>query len=217
MSIISKKKNKPVYLCQQCGYKSVKWLGRCPDCGEWESMVEEIVTSSLGAARSFTAPVPLHMAPDGDEERISTGIDELDRVLGGGIVPGAVVLIGGEPGIGKSTLLLHLLASVADENRKVLYVSGEESARQIKMRARRLDAIHPEEFLATENSVEQIIAMTMDMKPSLLAVDSIQTLTCSEVASSPLSAVILPVPSTVTVTAPLPPFSYVKLSAVAST
>ncbi|MBW2660104.1 MAG: DNA repair protein RadA [Deltaproteobacteria bacterium] len=185
MSTISKKKIKPVYLCQQCGYKSVKWLGRCPDCSEWESFVEEKITFSSGTARSFTAPVPLHMAPDGDEERISTGIDELDRVLGGGIVPGSVVLIGGEPGIGKSTLLLHLLASVADENRKVLYVSGEESARQIKMRARRLDAIHPEEFLATENSVEQIIAMTMDMRPSLLAVDSIQTLTCSEVASSP--------------------------------
>jgi len=185
MSTIAKKKNKPVYLCQQCGYKSVKWLGRCPECGDWESLVEEVVTPSLGVVRTFTAPVPLHMAPDGDEERISTGIDELDRVLGGGIVPGAVVLIGGEPGIGKSTLLLHLLASFATENRKVLYVSGEESARQIKMRARRLNAIHPEEFLATENSVEQIIAMTMDMRPSLLAVDSIQTLTCSEVASSP--------------------------------
>jgi DNA repair protein RadA/Sms len=137
------------------------------------------------SVRSYAEPVPLHMAPDGDEERISTSIEELDRVLGGGIVPGSVVLIGGEPGIGKSTLILHLLASVANEKRKVLYVSGEESARQIKMRARRLDAIHPEEFLATENSVEQIIAMTLAMRPSLLAVDSIQTLTCSEIASSP--------------------------------
>ncbi len=184
MSIISKKKNRPVYECHKCGYQSVKWLGRCPECGEWESLAERKIISP-GITRSYTEPVPLHMAPDGDEERLSTDIEELDRVLGGGIVPGSVVLIGGEPGIGKSTLILHLLASVADENRKVLYVSGEESARQIKMRARRLDAIHPEEFLATENSVEQIIAMTMAMRPSLLAVDSIQTLTCSEIASSP--------------------------------
>ncbi len=184
MSIVSKKKNRPVYECHKCGYQSVKWLGRCPECGEWESLAERKIISP-GITRSYTEPVPLHMAPDGDEERISTNIEELDRVLGGGIVPGSVVLIGGEPGIGKSTLILHLLASVANKNRKVLYVSGEESARQIKMRARRLDAIQPEEFLATENSVEQIIAMTMAMQPSLLAVDSIQTLTCSEIASSP--------------------------------
>jgi len=185
MSAISKKKKKPIYICRECGYQSVKWLGRCPECGEWESLEEEKIVLSSRAGRSFAEPQPLHMAPDGDEERISTGIDELDRVLGGGIVPGSVVLIGGEPGIGKSTLILHLLASVADKERRVLYVSGEESARQIKMRARRLDAMHPEEFLATENGVEQIIAMTMAMQPSLLAVDSIQTLICAEIPSSP--------------------------------
>ncbi len=185
MSTIIKKKKRPLYICHKCDYQSVKWLGRCPECGEWESLEEEKITLSSGAARSFTEPVPLYMAPDGDEERISTGIEELNRVLGGGIVPGSVVLIGGEPGIGKSTLILHLLASVADEKRKVLYVSGEESARQIKMRARRLNAMHPEEYLATENGVEQIIAMTMAMQPSLLAVDSIQTLVCAEIPSSP--------------------------------
>jgi DNA repair protein RadA/Sms len=185
MSAISKKKKKPLYICNECGYQSVKWLGRCPECGEWESLEAEKIVLPPGAGRSFAEPVPLHMAPDGDEERISTGIEELDRVLGGGIVPGSVVLIGGEPGIGKSTLILHLLASVADKERRVLYVSGEESARQIKMRARRLDAMHPEEFLATENGVEQIIAMTMAMQPSLLAVDSIQTLICAEIPSSP--------------------------------
>jgi len=184
MSTVSKKKSRPVYECYKCGYQSVKWLGRCPECGEWESLSEKKIISPE-AARSYIEPVPLRLAPDGDEERISTGIEELDRVLGGGIVPGAVVLIGGEPGIGKSTLILHLLASVANAERRVLYVSGEESARQIKIRARRLGAIHPEEFLATENNVEQIIAMTMAMQPSLLAVDSIQTLMCSEVASSP--------------------------------
>jgi len=184
MSTISRKKNKSVYVCNQCGYQSVKWLGRCPECEEWESFEEKRQASS-GVAGSFSEPVPLHLAPDGDEERISTGIEELDRVLGGGIVPGSVVLIGGEPGIGKSTLILHLLASVAEKKRKVLYVSGEESARQIKMRARRLDAIHPDTFLATENSVERILAMAKAMRPALLAVDSIQTLTCSEIASSP--------------------------------
>ena len=178
-------KNKTIFVCQQCGYVSRKWLGRCTDCGEWDSLVEELeqkkVVSLMGGAR----PVPLDQAPDGDEERTSTGIGELDRVLGGGIVPGSVSLIGGEPGIGKSTLLLHLLAQFAEQGKTVLYVSGEESARQIKLRARRLDAIQPGEFLATENAVEKIIAMTREMRPDLLAVDSIQTLTCAELASAP--------------------------------
>lgn len=185
MNLKSKKQNRPVFICQQCGYQSGKWLGRCPGCGEWESLLEEIITPDAVVLGPSSQPQPLYLAPDGDEERISTHIDELDRVLGGGIVPGSVVLIGGEPGIGKSTLLLHLLASIAQDDKKVLYVSGEESARQIKMRARRLGAIHPEEFLATENGVEQIMAMTREMRPSLLAVDSIQTLTCADVSSSP--------------------------------
>ena len=185
MNSTNKKLRRPVYLCQQCGHQSGKWLGRCPGCGEWESLVEEVIDIRQLPPGSYAQPVPLAMAPDGDEERISTGMEELDRVLGGGIVPGSVVLIGGEPGIGKSTLLLHLLAAIASQNRKVLYVSGEESARQIKMRARRLDAIRADEFLATENEVAQIIAMTCAMRPSLLAVDSIQTLVCSELASSP--------------------------------
>lgn len=128
---------------------------------------------------------PLAQAPDGDEERIGSGIEELDRVLGGGIVPGSVVLIGGEPGIGKSTLLLHLLAAVAQDGRQVLYVSGEESARQIKMRATRLGAITDGEFLATENRVESIIGMGCEMRPALLAVDSIQTLSSGDISSSP--------------------------------
>ncbi len=185
MNLKSKKQNRPVFVCQQCGYQAGKWLGHCPGCGEWESLVEEIITPLSADLGSISQPQPLYLAPDGDDERISTHIDELDRVLGGGVVPGSVVLIGGEPGIGKSTLLLHLLASIADEGKKVLYVSGEESARQIKMRARRLGSIHPEEYLATENVVERIIAMTIAMRPCLLAVDSIQTLTCADVSSSP--------------------------------
>jgi len=185
MSSLSKKQNRPIFVCRQCDYQSGKWLGRCPECGEWESLVEKIISPHLLVKGSLAQPQPLYLAPDGDEERISTHIDELDRVLGGGIVPGSVVLIGGEPGIGKSTLLLHLLAAIAEDGKKVLYVSGEESARQIKMRARRLGTIHPEQFLATENVVEHIIAMTCAMRPSLLAVDSIQTLTCAEISSSP--------------------------------
>ncbi len=184
MNGIKKKQEKPLYKCLECGYKSRKWLGKCPECGEWESLVEEVMVTGT-AARSFAQPVPLHQAPDGDEERVTTRMEELDRVLGGGIVPGSVVLIGGEPGIGKSTLLLHLLAAIAEDGQRVLYVSGEESPRQIKMRATRLGAIHPDEFLATENRVEQIMAMTCEMKPTLLAVDSIQTLICEDIVSSP--------------------------------
>ncbi|PHR29938.1 MAG: DNA repair protein RadA [Desulfotalea sp.] len=185
MSLTEKKQNKTVYICQQCSYKSLKWLGRCPDCGEWESLIEEVRIPPGRSSVIPGKPVALHLAPDGDEERMKTDIEELDRVLGGGIVPGSVVLIGGEPGIGKSTLIMHLLESIAKKGRDVLYVSGEESARQIKMRANRLGAIYPGEFLATENGVERIIAMATEMRPALLAVDSIQTLTCAEVSSSP--------------------------------
>jgi DNA repair protein RadA/Sms len=185
MSLKNKKKSRSVFSCRECGYQSVKWLGRCPGCGEWESLVEEIVVSARSGTSVASQPVALHLAPDSDEERIATRIEELDRVLGGGVVPGSVVLIGGEPGIGKSTLILHLLESIAKQGKDVLYVSGEESVRQIKMRAKRLQTLHPRQFLATENGVEQIIAMAGEMRPGLLAVDSIQTLTCNDVASSP--------------------------------
>jgi len=185
MSLKNKKNVKSVFSCRECGYQSIKWLGHCPGCGEWESMVEEVVLPKSSGISSVSKPVALQLAPDGDEERIATRIEELDRVLGGGVVPGSVVLIGGEPGIGKSTLILHLLESIAEQGRDVLYVSGEESARQIKMRAKRLGTLNPRQFLATENGVEQIIAMAGQMRPGLLAVDSIQTLTCNDIASSP--------------------------------
>lgn len=184
---IPKKKEKTVFICRNCGYQSLKWLGRCSQCGEWESLVEEIVTPPRSGGRQASAvkPMPLHLAPDSDVPRLPTGMNELDRVLGGGIVPGSVVLIGGDPGIGKSTLLLHLLAAIAGQDRQVLYVSGEESAHQIKMRAKRLNAMHPEEYLACENRVESIIAMAINMRPALLAVDSIQTLACDDFPSAP--------------------------------
>lgn len=185
MSLLGKKKSKTIYCCSDCGYESLKWLGRCPECGQWESLVEKILDPLPSGQVRASKPLALADAPDADEERITTGIGELDRALGGGVVPGSVVLIGGEPGIGKSTLILHLLEGVAAAGGEVLYVSGEESARQIKMRAIRLGQIHPGAYLATENDVEQILAMAREMQPALLAVDSIQTLSCGEVSSSP--------------------------------
>jgi DNA repair protein RadA/Sms len=183
----SKKRNANRYICQQCGYQSLKWLGRCPDCGNWESLIEDFpdVQNPHAGGGSLQA-IPLIEAPDCESERIVTGIAEFDRVLGGGIVPGSVVLIGGEPGIGKSTLILHILSAVATvRNSKVLYVSGEESASQIKMRARRLENIHREEYLAVGTEVEGIIALAEETQPVLLAVDSIQTMICADIASAP--------------------------------
>jgi len=182
---MKKKKEKTVFTCQHCGYQSGKWLGRCLGCGEWESFVEKRVGTGSSSRLESVKPQPLSEAPEGDEERVQTGIAELDRVLGGGIVPGSVVLLGGDPGIGKSTMMMHMLAAVAAQDRDVLYASGEESARQIKMRARRLDALHPREYLSTVSSVEQIIDMAIEMRPSLLVVDSIQTLTCDDFPSAP--------------------------------
>jgi DNA repair protein RadA/Sms len=186
MTANPKKKSASRHICQQCGFQSLKWLGRCPDCGGWETLVEERVTQVRGGTGSSLAAILLADAPDCDEERIGTGMVELDRVLGGGIVPGSVVLIGGEPGIGKSTLILQILSAVAASSRsKVLYVSGEESASQIKMRARRLLAIQEDEYLATGTEVEEIMALAEQMRPALLAVDSIQTMTCADLASAP--------------------------------
>ncbi len=185
MSFQSKKKKKNIFVCQQCGYRSGKWFGKCPGCHEWESFVEEVVEPRSKGLATDVKPVSLDLAPDSTEDRISTANDELDRVLGGGVVRGSVVLIGGDPGIGKSTLILHLLAGVASDDRQVLYVSGEESAGQIKMRAKRLGTLHPQEFLLTTSNVEQIIRVTEEMQPSLLAVDSIQTLSTDEFSSPP--------------------------------
>ncbi len=185
MNVTKKKKEKTLFCCEHCDYQSIKWLGRCPECGAWESFTEKRMSGSGGIATTEIEPQPLALAPEGEEERVQTGITELDRVLGGGVVPGSVVLLGGDPGIGKSTLMMHMLVAIAQQGKKVLYASGEESARQIKMRARRLDALHENEFLATVSRVEQIVDMTRNMMPALLVVDSIQTLTCDEYPSAP--------------------------------
>jgi len=184
--VVKQQKIKTLFSCQECGYQSGKWLGRCPDCGQWDSFIEDKkARKPSGFGSDFVKPLSLMQAPDHDAKRAITGLEELDRVLGGGIVPGSVILIGGDPGIGKSTLILHMLSSLAQSGQQVLYVSGEESAHQIKLRARRLSALCDELYLATESSVENIIAMTLEMKPRLLAVDSIQTLNCADFPSAP--------------------------------
>lgn len=183
---MKQKKAKTIFTCTECGYESGKWLGRCPDCGEWQTFVEQQSLSVKGKLGLNTSePVPIHQATEDNVSRLSTGLVELDRVLGGGLVPGAVILVGGEPGIGKSTLMLHILSAIGKKDLDVLYMSGEESIGQIKMRASRLDSVNEHIFLATENRVEAIIEMTQKMQPALLAVDSIQTLISAEIGSAP--------------------------------
>lgn len=179
-----KKKIKTLFICKSCGYESGKWLGKCPKCSEWQTFEERkpVVKSGGGVVGK---PVTLTDAVEGKVSRLATDLSELDRVLGGGLVPGAVILIGGEPGIGKSTMLLHILAAIAAKDKNVLYVSGEESVGQIKMRAQRLSSVSEKIFLATENRAEGIVSLTEEMKPALLAVDSIQTLICEDSNSAP--------------------------------
>jgi DNA repair protein RadA/Sms len=180
------KKKQVLFVCNQCGYQNSKWLGKCPDCNGWDTLTEEIRTSRTRSTTKALSPAkPLTQANQTTVTRLITGIGEMDRVLGGGIVPGSVILIGGDPGIGKSTIILQLLSAVANDKQKVLYVTGEESAEQIRMRADRLAISQEQIFLATENCVESIVTMATDLKPALLAVDSIQTMYSEEVASAP--------------------------------
>ena len=174
------------FVCGQCGYASRKWLGRCPDCGAWDSLAEERQVAAARSGRPAATAQPLVAADGGEEgERLVSGIAEMDRVLGGGIVPGSLVLIGGDPGIGKSTLILQLLSSLAARQHQVLYVTGEESVRQIRMRAGRLSIGERDIFVSTENCVEAVIDLARQLRPALLAVDSIQTVFTEEVGSAP--------------------------------
>ncbi|MDX9833913.1 MAG: DNA repair protein RadA [Desulfobulbus sp.] len=180
------KKETTLFVCSQCGFNSRKWLGRCPDCGAWDSLGEERQVIATRPGRPAAVVQPLAAADDGEEgERLVSGIAEMDRVLGGGIVPGSVVLIGGDPGIGKSTLILQLLSSLAAGQQQVLYVTGEESVRQIRMRARRLGINQHDIFISTENCVEAVVELARKLRPALLAVDSIQTVFSEEVGSAP--------------------------------
>ncbi len=180
-------KTRTKYVCDRCGAESLKWMGRCPDCGEWNTLVEvtEAPTSpTRTGVRNGNAPVRLRDVPLQALDRVRVPIGELDRVLGGGVVPGSVVLIGGDPGIGKSTLLLQLASVLADAHGSVLYASGEESVYQVKMRAERLGLQSEGLFLFSESSLDRIIEHSEKISPSLVIVDSIQSVYTEDVASS---------------------------------
>ncbi len=183
---------KTEYVCQSCGYSSIKWLGRCPGCESWNSFAEEPLyrPSSALQTRTFigdepSSPSPLTHVESAPQSRYPTGIEELDRVLGGGMVPGGVVLVGGDPGIGKSTLLLQAMGEVAKRGKRVLYVSGEESARQIRMRAERLGVTEENLLVWTEILAERITEKIKHLRPFCVVVDSVQTLYSSSFSSSP--------------------------------
>lgn len=184
-------KVKTHFVCQSCGYQAPKWLGRCPGCQEWNTFVEERVVEEKTPERDLlgfereAVPTPITEIIGEERERIQVGIGEFDRVLGGGIVFGSVVLVGGDPGIGKSTLLLQMMHRLASNGRKVLYVSGEESLQQTKMRADRLSISSDQLFVVSETSLEKILQDIQTLRPSSVVVDSIQTIYSSELPSTP--------------------------------
>ena len=187
------KDKKSVFYCQNCGYESTRWLGQCPACHQWNTFAEEVVSAragssaSSGTARRKTSAEPKALSEISTESgaRISTGIGELDRVLGGGIVQGSLILIGGDPGIGKSTLLLQVCRNLSLKNRRVLYVSGEESLQQIKMRAVRVGDFGDSLKLLCETDLDDIESVIERTKPELVVIDSIQTMYNESVTSSP--------------------------------
>jgi len=181
----SKDKKGSMFVCQSCGTASLRWMGRCPSCGEWDSLVEEASGPVPGRAGKEPFAVPLAEASGLDVSRLKTGNPEFDRVLGGGIVPGSLILLGGEPGVGKSTLLLQVSNLLASQGRKILYVSGEESAEQIKIRGDRLEVNNPGLLVSVETGMESIRTLVEGEKPDLLVVDSIQTMYSREMASVP--------------------------------
>jgi DNA repair protein RadA/Sms len=181
--LMSPPKTRILFQCQSCGYSSPKWLGKCPDCGAWNSFVEEEYAEKL-KSRETAAPVALSEISQSTAERYTTEIKEFDRTLGGGVVLGSVILIGGDPGIGKSTLLLQALKGLTKLG-NVLYVSGEESPEQIKMRADRLGVKSPDIILLPETSLEGIVSRAQEIKPQAIVIDSIQTVFSLELPSAP--------------------------------
>lgn len=181
-----------IYFCQSCGYESAKWMGQCPGCKEWNTFAEEVVDrKAMGAvakkkaAAEMAKPLPLSAIHASDEDRTTTRIRELDRVLGGGIVKGSLVLVGGDPGIGKSTLLLQVCRNLSDQGMSVLYVSGEESLQQIKIRAQRIGTFQDSLELLCETNLETVKEVIIRMKPQVVIIDSIQTMYHEDVASAP--------------------------------
>lgn len=181
-------KLKQVYVCQQCAYETGKWMGKCPNCNEWGSLVEEVVETKKSTGlkvNSANTPVRLKDIHIEEENRTSTGMEELDRVLGGGVVRGSLILVGGDPGIGKSTLLLQICQEIGDKGRQVLYVSGEESTTQIKMRGERLCVTTVNLSLLAETNMNFIEEHIKNARPDLVIIDSIQTVYSENVTSAP--------------------------------
>ena len=185
------KAKKTVFFCQQCGYESAKWMGQCPGCREWNTFVEEPAEekrsthSSASRVGQTVEPLPLSKVEMTDQERFTTGIGELDRVLGGGIVPASLVLVGGDPGIGKSTLLLQVCRNLAEAHHSVLYISGEESMQQIKIRAERIGSFTDDLELFCETNLSDIASVLRKKKPRVVVIDSIQTMYSEDVNSAP--------------------------------
>ncbi|MGN0159306.1 MAG: DNA repair protein RadA [Brotaphodocola sp.] len=180
------------FFCKECGYESAKWVGQCPACKEWNTMVEEPVTKKESSVRQAvsvfkqkTRPVHLEEVSIDEQDRITTGYQELDRVLGSGIVAGSLVLVGGDPGIGKSTLLLQVCRNLAAAGHKVLYISGEESLKQIKLRANRIGTISGDLLFLCETSLDDIEKAIQEEKPEIVIIDSIQTMFREDVSSAP--------------------------------
>ncbi len=187
-------KSKTVFVCGECGYETPKWVGKCPGCGEWNTMVEDVrlpqkaaVSAAPRPAHTFSA-MPLSQINAADEHRLVTGISELDRVLGGGIVKGSVILLSGDPGIGKSTILLQVCNALQGDI-KILYVSGEESAIQIKLRAKRIGVESDAVSVMTETDVQTVCEYINSARPDLVMIDSIQTMQHPDISSSPGSIV----------------------------
>ena len=184
-------KSKTIFFCKECGYESAKWLGQCPGCKQWDTFTEELAPpkvrrgGGVGSKGIESEPQALSKVAVTEDTRILTGIQELDRVLGGGIVVGGLVLVGGDPGIGKSTLLLQMCQKLVAEKKEVLYISGEESLKQIKMRAERLGVFENELYLLSETNLDVIEAAVMKYKPQVVIIDSIQTMFKEDISSAP--------------------------------
>nr|MBQ8252059.1 DNA repair protein RadA [Lachnospiraceae bacterium] len=190
---MAKAKMTTVYFCQNCGYESSKWMGQCPGCREWNTLVEEVVSKTAGShkgvekngALPMSRPQSIASISMEEEDKIFTHMEEFDRVLGGGIMPGGLVLVGGDPGIGKSTLLLQMCKMLSDERKKVLYISGEESLKQIKMRAVRIGEFSEDVKLLCETDLDRVESVIVSEKPQVVVIDSIQTMFCERVSAAP--------------------------------
>src|SRR5512137_1094880 len=184
-----KKQQKTAFFCQNCGYESPKWVGKCPGCGEWSRFAEEPTKATDSRVpleyQLNEKPRPIDAVEADEKTRLKTGLEEMDRVLGGGIVAGSAILVGGDPGIGKSTLLLQVLHRLASGGRKVLYVTGEESASQIKLRADRIGAASKGLFVLVEVALVNILRYIKEVGPAVVVIDSIQTVYCSLLSSAP--------------------------------